>query len=57
MSGRRLPRPVVAVIVLAVAGAALWFGFLRNDSVENGLTAAGTVEATEGQLAFRRRVG
>ena len=53
MSGRRPPRRVLAVVVLAVAGAILWFGFLRDDEVGDGLTASGTVEATEGQLAFQ----
>ena len=53
MSGRRSPRRVLAVVVLAVAGAILWFGFLRDDEVGDGLTASGTVEATEGQLAFQ----
>jgi HlyD family secretion protein len=53
MSERRPPRPVLAVVVLAVVGAAVWFGFLSNGVVEGGLTASGTVEATEGQLAFQ----
>ena len=53
MSGRRPPRPVLAVVVLAVAGAILWFAVLPDDEVGEGLTASGTVEATEAQLAFQ----
>ena len=53
MSGRRPPRPVLAVIVLSVASAMLWFGFLRDGVAADGLTASGTVQATEGQLAFQ----
>ncbi len=53
MSGRRPPRPVLVVIVLAVASGILWFGFLREGETGGGMTASGTVEATEGQLAFQ----
>jgi HlyD family secretion protein len=38
---------------LAIASAILWFGFLRDGVAGDGLTASGTVEATEGQLAFQ----
>jgi HlyD family secretion protein len=44
---------VLVVIVLAVAGAILWFGFLRDGVAGGGVIASGTVEATEGQLAFQ----
>ena len=53
MSGRRPPKPVLAAVVLAVAGATVWFGFLRDGEVGDELLAFGTVEATEGQLAFQ----
>jgi HlyD family secretion protein len=53
MSGRRPPRLVVAAVVLTVAVTAVWFGFLKDDRTSTGLTASGTVEATEGQLAFQ----
>jgi HlyD family secretion protein len=36
-----------------VVGAIVWFGFLRDGEAGDGLTAFGTVEATEGQLAFQ----
>ena len=53
MSERRPARPVLAAIVLAVVSSIVWFGFLRNGEVGDGLTAFGTVEATESQLAFQ----
>ncbi len=53
MSGRRPPKPVLAGVVLAVVSAIVWFGFLRDGEVGDELMAFGTVEATEGQLAFQ----
>ena len=53
MSGRRPPKPVLAAVVFAVAGAIVWFGLLQDGEAGDGLTAFGTVEATEGQLAFQ----
>ena len=53
MTRRRPPRPVLALIGLALAASILWFAFLRDGGVGDGLTAFGTVEATQGQLAFQ----
>lgn len=50
MSGRR--RVVIAAIVAAAAAIA-WFTAHRGDNAGDGLTASGTVEATDAQLGFQ----
>jgi membrane fusion protein YbhG len=44
---------VIPVVLLAAAGAGAWYVFGRPRQEEKGLTASGTVEATEAQIGFQ----
>jgi len=48
------PRPVRAVLALALVAAIAWVGWsiLRGDGEQTGVEASGTVEATEADLGF-----
>ncbi len=51
MTKRRRAVVIAGVVVLGAMG--LWFGGLKNGDQADGLTAAGTVEATEARLGFQ----
>lgn len=48
-----MKRAPVVIIVLAAAAAAAYFFFLRPTAVDDGMTASGTVEATEASLGLQ----
>ena len=50
MSRKKIAIPV---LLLVAAGATTWYVISRRDEADAGLTASGTVEATDAQLGFR----
>jgi HlyD family secretion protein len=50
---RRSRIAAAGLAVLLVVAAAAWFTLLRDDGASDGITASGTVEATEADLGFQ----
>ena len=48
---RRPPRPVIALVVLALAAAGYWYYGQLSAPVPNGITASGTIESDEVSIA------
>lgn len=47
------PKPVIAVVAIAIIAALVWLLVFRSGDNEGVLIASGTVEATEAQLGFQ----
>ena len=49
---RRSPRPLIAVVLLAVITFVIWYTRFSSETIDNRLVASGTIEATEIQVGF-----